>query len=120
MLTKEECMYWLKHLDDMAYTDLRRQNVAYITLKKLIEEHFYPLAFEFEELKPGMWVYDKKIKEICCIEFIDRIITGQGIIKVVWVEYLKSHVQNHFKREEFEEGRYFPVTKAMEVVINEQ
>ena len=90
MLTKDECEKALKALydendemEDYAATfsfddDYIPQCVyeaakkhCYDTLKRLIQEHFDNPPLSFEELKPGMWVWDIQIrgyKKICYLD----------------------------------------------------
>lgn len=67
--------------------------------KQLIQEHFEPQPYKFEDLKVGMWVFDNKICDCIKIELIlkdKKILCCDG-----------------FHRK-FEENRFFPVTKALE------
>lgn len=104
----------------------------YKTLENLIKEYFklvkihnkllklwgmeYPKAYEFKELKPDMWVYDTKpsIEEFSFFK-IEKILSEkdceylyQDKNKKVFIDNITNHAR------EFEEGRYFPLTKAME------
>ena len=57
-----------------------------------------------------MWVWDNKSKEVCCIELVDKISSSNGLIKLMWIEYLKNHSQGDYMlRTEFEENRFYPV-----------
>lgn len=63
MLTKEECIDALsdlkKQLEDIL--GYESENVECINvLNQLINEHFYNLPLKFNELKEGMFVWDKK------------------------------------------------------------
>lgn len=66
-------------------------------------------AYKLEDLKPGMWVWDDKWEE--CFEICEvfpkdneiHILIHQNRINVKRYEPIK-----------FEEGRFFPVTKALE------
>ena len=130
MLTKEEKILYALHgiksvLNDLGFEDIKNElrlkdgSVETIdcinVLQEFIVDHVNSnQPYKFENLKPNIWVYDNKFKEICWIEFVDRISTGNGLIKIIWGEYLKSHVKEHLKRVEFEENRFYPVTKTMQ------
>lgn len=72
-------------------------------------------AYKFDDLKANIWVYDKKFNEVCFIEYADTISSTTGeLIKLLWIEYLKSHKANDYMvRIEFEENRFFPLTMYM-------
>ena len=42
-------------------------------IKKLIDEHFNPKPYKFEDLKPNMWVWDNVAKE--CLYVVRPFIT---------------------------------------------
>lgn len=77
--------------------------------------------YSFEDLKPNMWVYDTKpsIEEFSFFK-IEKILREkdcgylyQDKNKKVFIDNMTNHAR------EFEEGRYFPLTKAMEEFKNE-
>lgn len=72
-------------------------------LESLIKEHFNPQPYKFEDLKVGMWVCDDKVKWIYKIKKIN----GRNSIEVDNGDLTYTSLV-------FEEGRFFPVTKAME------
>lgn len=130
MLTKEEKILYALHgiksvLNDLGFEDIKNElrlkdaSVETIDCINVLQEFIVEYVnsnqpYKFEDLKPNMWVYDNKFKEICWIEFVDRISTGNGLIKIIWGEYLKSHVKEHLKRMEFEENRFYPVMTMSE------
>ena len=72
---------------------------------------YRPKPYKFEDLKPNMWVWDDELKACFLIKVI-KPKTHWNI--VIYANYLTDT----FDRLEFEEGRYFPVTKAMEEFKN--
>lgn len=94
--------------DDLSCADVENAKKYYRDMiENLIKEHFDPEPYKFEDLKPGMWVYDI-IKDICVK--IEELIIEEHV-KGFWI-------CNPFRTRlypcEFEEGRFFPVTKAMQ------
>lgn len=72
---------------------------------------YYPRPYEFEELKKGMWVWDDDKKQ--CIECAP----GKNVMgeKCVWYWYdydFEGELSEDYI--EFEEGHFYPVTKALE------
>ena len=63
-----------------------------------------PQPYKFEELKEGMWVWDEKEKK--CNKIIE--IEGRNIDFYYITESIDRFIV------EFEENRFFPVTKALE------
>lgn len=97
MLTKEICK--------LAFTDVKKYGgniippLAINILKRLIEEHFNPQPFKFEDLKAGMWVYDAPYEEIVKIKEIESN-------EWIFLECIKSKdLSNTF----FQEGRFYPI-----------
>ena len=110
MLSKEK---YLKALDELVrYADIGRQRHgatgcdidSYVSVREallceLISEHFNPSAYKFEELHEGMWVWDDEYKIPC------------QILKVM--SFDKLSVSYHFESIlEFQENRFYPLTKA--------
>lgn len=125
-MTKEEkilcALYGIKSvLNDLGLEDIKNKlelkdgSTETIDCVNVLQEFIVDYVnsnqpYKFEDLKPNIWVYDNKFKEICWIEFVDRISTGNGLIKIIWGEYLKSHLQgDYILRTEFEENRFYPV-----------
>lgn len=82
-------------------------------LKKFVEILVNPKPYKFEELKKGMWVWDDKQK--CCIQCNPKISEEFGKC----INYISFAIEDIYREEsfinyiEFEEGRYFPNTKAL-------
>ena len=133
-LTKEECKRALRELKmannypTSKYNDSRLIDFHLITFAQLIEEHFnnmdYAISLQneieklksnpplkFEELKEGMWVWDDKFKDCMKIKIVFKPckLYPNGSFKVY--HDLNEEEVNFV---EFEEGRFFPITKAME------
>ena len=113
MLSKEK---YLKALDELVrYADIGRQRHgatscdidSYVSVREallceLISEHFNPSAYKFEELHEGMWVWDEKEKKCNKIIEIER--------KKIDFYYITESIDRFIV--EFEEDRFFPITKA--------
>lgn len=105
MLTKTR---YMSLLDDIAGyardanigpNGINEINEDYNGLKKLIEEHFSPKAYKFEDLKAGMWVYDAPYEEIVRIKEIESN-------EWIFLECIKSNdLSNTF----FQEERFYPI-----------
>ena len=113
MLTREptlkEAMDFLElnaYEGSNAITTLRMGDIEEILkpIRKLVNEHFNPQPYKFEELKKGMWVWD--VKEKKCNKIIK--IEGRNI------DFYYIAEDAHRYKVEFEEGRFFPATKSME------
>ena len=89
-----------------AITTLRMGDIEEVLkpIRKLVNEHFNPQPYKFEELKKDMWVWDEKEKK--CNKIIE--IEGRNIDFYYITESIDRFIV------EFEENRFFPVTKAME------
>ena len=112
MLTREptlkEAMVFLElnaYEGSNAITTLRMGDIEEILkpIRKLVNEHFNPQPYKFDELKKGMWVCDDKVKWIYKIKKIN----GRNSIEVDNGDLTYTSLV-------FEEGRFFPITKAME------
>lgn len=66
-----------------------------------------PRPYKFEDLKKGMWVWDDRLKACFLIKAI-RPKTNWNI--VIYANYLTDT----FEELEFEENRFYPITKALE------
>lgn len=64
---------------------------------------YYPRHYKFEELKNGMWVWHKSFEE--CVKIRELSDIDENF---KWVEFTNGYVC------EFEEGCFFPITKALE------
>ena len=119
MLTKEECETALSKLWDNTFgTDcITGEDLdKYVDIiDGLIQYVFTPQPYKFEDLKVGMWVWDDKR------EFEDfRFIKIEKILSEFDCEHL-YHDKNKkvffdnivCHAREFEENRFYPVTKAL-------
>ena len=133
MLNKEECEKAFKRLNGMIITSPFEEDlIDYNDLKKygtqlqndfmddvmvfmqLIEEHFNPQPYKFEDLKVGILVWDdveheyRKILEAYVTDENDDVyVKGVPIVKHGLHKFSWSYSV-------FKEGRFFPVTKALE------
>lgn len=105
MLTKTRCMSLLDdiagyaHRTNIGPNGINEINEDYNGLKKLIEEHFNPKAYKFEDLKAGMWAYDAPYEEIVRIKEIESN-------EWIFLECIKSNdLSNTF----FQEERFYPI-----------
>lgn len=76
--------------------------------KEIEDLYFHPRAYTFEELKPGMWVWDDKKK------YIYRIFNTHQEDMSIEVEINDRDI-SYLKvvtLDKFEEGRFYPVTKC--------
>lgn len=90
---------------------------CYKEIETLIVEFINPQPYKFEELKKGMWIWDDKR------EFEDfRFIKIEKILSEFDCEHLYhdknkkvffDNITGHAR--EFEDGRFFPITKAIEI-----
>ena len=117
MLSKEK---YLKALDELVrYADIGRQRHgatscdidSYVSVREdllceLISEHFNPSAYKFEELHEGMWVWDNQQKECIKINRLKNVIIHMNKYRhYIYRTYCDIPI-------EFEEDRFFPITKA--------
>lgn len=120
MLTKEECETALSKLWDNTFgTDcITGEDLdKYVDIiDGLIQYVFNPQPYKFEDLKVRMWVYDDK-REFEDFRFIkiDKILSEfdcehlyHDKNKKVFFDNISCHAR------EFEENRFYPVTKALE------
>ena len=84
----------------------------YFAMCDLIEN---PQPYKFEDLHKGMWVWDDKSK--CCFKCNPAISTDMAqcvTYNAFWYNCGEDEDEFFEEYDEFEEGRFFPVTKAME------
>lgn len=124
MLTREptlkEAMDFLElnaYEGSNAITTLRMGDIEEVLkpIRKLVNEHFNPQPYKFEELKKGMWVWDDGEK--CCFKCNPAISTdmAQCVTYNAFLYNCGEDEDEFFEEyDEFEEDRFFPVTKAME------
>lgn len=113
MISKKE---YLTHLDYGVNTC----PAIYDAFKELINAYFDPQPYKFEDLKKGMWVWDNVEK--CCFPCSPAISTDMAqcvTYNSFWYNDGGDEDEFFEEYEEFEEGRFFPVTKAMEVQDND-
>ena len=120
MFTKDECLLALKGLRALERAEnFEKWNgqvapqIKCDVMERLIEVHFEPQPYKFEDLKKGMWVWDKSYQEVC---YIHSIVSKEKI----YCEYLESHCSiGQYEIEFFEANRFYPVQMANEVKENE-
>lgn len=114
MLTKEECKEAVSILKDqheyLSFTLRANYPFSIEMIRKvqdcfeqLIKEYFNPQPYKFEDLNSDMWVWDNDIKEVIHI----RSVVDDDL-------YFLSVGEEDVGYAEFEEGRFYPVTKALE------
>lgn len=107
MLDKEKCKQALEELIkwcDGGY--FRYYQEYYETLQQLIKEHFEPQPYKLVDLKPNMWVWDD-VDEVC--RKLESIATMSE-----WIWFYIDESEKETIDILFEEGRFFPVTKALD------
>ena len=132
MLNKEECEKAFKRLNGMIitspfeedlidYNDLKKYDTQLqndfmddvMVFMQLIEEHFDPQPYKFEELKEliGKPIFDYKYKEFYILAEVkeEELYKDEGLEKIMICSDKKGLMRVYF-----EEGRFFPVTKALE------
>ena len=119
MLTKKECGKALSKLWDNTFgTDcITGEDLdKYVDIiDVLIQYVFNPEPYKFEELKKGMWIWDDK--GLYCFECnpaISKNGTRCVTYNAFWYNCGEDEDEFFEEYDEFEEGRFFPVTKAME------
>lgn len=68
--------------------------------------------YTFEDLKPNMWVWDDKNEMFILITFIDKQFKKMHFCLTEYDGFNDEYVNVEYT-EYFEEGRFFPVTKAL-------
>lgn len=84
----------------------------YLSMCDLVEN---PQPYRFEELRKGMWVWDDGEK--CCFKCNPAISTDMAqcvTYNAFWYNCGEDEDEFFEEYDEFEEGRFFPPTKAME------
>ena len=82
---------------------------------KKLNELRNPQPYKFEELKKGMWVWDDGEK--CCFKCNPAISTDMAqcvTYNAFWYNCGEDEDEFFEEYDEFEEGRFFPITKALE------
>ena len=119
ILTKKECETALSKLWDNTFgTDcITGEDLdKYVDIiDGLIQYVFNPQPYKFEELKKGMWVWDDK--GLYCFE-CNPAISKNGTRCVTynsfWYNCGEDEDEFFEEYDEFEEGRFFTITKALE------
>ena len=76
------------------------------TYSMICEDFLNTQPYKFEDLKEGLWVWDKSYQEVC---YIGSIVSKEKI----YCEYLESHCSiEPYIIMPFEENRFFPVQMA--------
>lgn len=71
-----------------------------------------PQPYKFEELKKGMWIWDDENEMFILITFIDKQFKKMHVCLTEYDGFNDEYVNVEYT-EYFEEGRFFPVTKAL-------
>ena len=109
MLNEKECKKALEILQEKYLNfDVVDELICF---KRLIKEHFNPQPYKFEDLKPNMWVWDDKFNDCMKIKIVfERCeLYPSGSLKAY--HDLNEEELNFI---EFEENRFFPITKALQ------
>lgn len=85
------------------YKGIQMYSAENDVLKRKVSEYENPQPYKFEDLNSDMWVWDNDIKEVIHI----RSVVDDDL-------YFLSVGEEDVGYAEFEEERFFPVTKAME------
>lgn len=88
---------------------------CYKEIETLIVEFINPQPYKFEDLHKGMWVWDDKSK--CCFKCNPAISTDMAecvTYNAFWYNCGEDEDEFFEEYDEFEEGRFFPITKALE------
>ena len=85
------------------YKGIQMYSAENDVLKRKVSEYENPQPYKFEDLNSDMWVWDNDIKEVIHI----RSVVDDDL-------YFLSVGEEDVGYAEFEEGRFFPVTKALE------
>lgn len=118
MLTKKECETALSKLWDNTFgTDcITGEDLdKYVDIiDGLIQYVFTPQPYKFEDLKKGMWVWDNKgLYCFKCNPAISTDMTQCVTYNAFWYNCGEDEDEFFEEYDEFEEGRFFPVTKAL-------
>ncbi|WP_346698652.1 hypothetical protein [Thomasclavelia spiroformis] len=125
MLTKEEKILYALHsiksvLNDLGLEDIKNElrlkdgSVETLDCINVLQEFIVDYVninqpYKFEDLKEGMWVWDNRIKEFSLIK---KILTKEDCMYLYHDENKKVFI-DEYSATEFEEGRFYPVTKAL-------
>lgn len=119
MLNKEACEKALENLRILERKDNFKKwggqvapQISCDIFEQLISEHFDPQPYKFEELKKGMWIWDDENEMFILITFIDKQFKKMHVCLTEYDGFNDEYVNVEYT-EYFEEGRFFPVTKAL-------
>lgn len=101
--------------DNLSCADVENAKKYYKDMiENLIKERFDPKPYKFEDLKEGMWVWDDEERE--CRKILETYVTGEDNDVYVKGVRIVRHGLHEFswKYSVFKEGRFFPITKALE------
>lgn len=84
------------------YQGIQMYSVENAILQRKVNDYENPQLYKFEELKKGMWVWDDNSEWIFKIKSVNSEID---------IEFENGDLT--FLRTVFEEGRFYPVTKAL-------
>ena len=102
----QNVMNYTKKLQD----ETDKYKHEYFAMCDLIEK---PKAYNFKELHVNMWVWDDKNEMFILITLIDKQFKKMHVCLTEYDGFNDEYVNVEYT-EYFEEGRFFPVTKAME------
>lgn len=100
MLTKEECMKALDDIKMLGSIHIPLESLDLI--EQLINEHFNPQPYKFDDFNDFTNAFDSKINQLCLIK---NSVTKSHIY--VWYFCEKKAIQ--IRKEDFEENRFFHV-----------
>lgn len=134
MLTKEECFdsvqYLFEHAhkcsncvhvnigcDECEQDNTMECDIAHYRLTCLIENYyeiFNPQPYKFEDLKVGMWIWDDKLKIPYKIKKMMHCHWFKTEYRSFVLDAKTEERKYHTGIMEFQENRFYPMTKAME------
>ena len=96
------------------YQGIQMYSVENAILQRKVNGYENPQPYKFEELKKGMWIWDDK--GLYCFECNPAISTDMAQCVTYNAFWYNCGEDKEFFEEydEFEEGRFYPVTKALE------
>lgn len=95
------------------YKGIQMYSSENAVLQRKVSEYENPQPYKFEELKKGMWIWDDENEMFILITFIDKQFKKMHVCLTEYDEFNDEYVNVEYT-EYFEEGRFFPVTKALE------
>ena len=95
------------------YKGIQMYSAENDVLKRKVSEYENPQPYKFEDLNSDMWVWDDKNEMFILITFIDKQFKKMHVCLTEYDGFNDEYVNVEYT-EYFEEGRFFPVTKAIE------